>query len=405
MKRAPVSLTEKRIERLKTEASASRAFILWDADVTGFGCKVHPSGKKSFIVSYRFQRRQRQITIGPFPTLTVNDARDRARRIIVSAIDGVDPLKLREVERAKRTVQELVPEFVRARSNLKSIRKYESRLRRYLLPFLGTAVVSTVTTEDLTRLHRRIVEQAKPIEANRVIEVAHSFFEFARECGEIDRLAENPAKAVSRTPEISRDRYVREDEMPRLIQAINDYESKNYFVSKLLWCYLLTGQRKDELRLARWENIDFGAARLRIPGTKNGTTHYLPISQRLRELLQSLKRVSGNPFLFPTGFGSRPIALSAAQLDRAWRKIRKATGLEDVTLHDLRRTVASWLAQHNCSLGVVGEVLNHKDPQSTKVYARFSDKEVTRALDQHGERIFQAASVGALDDSKQKEAA
>ncbi len=394
MKRERQSLTEKRVERFSIESAAPKAIILWDGDLLGFGCKVQPTGTKAFIVSYRFRRRQRQITLGSFPALSVNEARGRAKRILAAVFDNIDPLTLREKERARLTVRELTPLFLAARSHLKSIKKYKSRLEKRALPAIGAAVVASVTTADLTRLHQKISEDKK-IEANRVIEVLHSFFEYARECGEIEKTADNPAKAVPRNTETPRDRYLRPEEMPKLAEALNNYREKNYFVTQLVWLYLLTGARKDELREARWEWLDRNAAQLVIPETKNGSTHYQTLSGAAIQLLDKLERVSGNPYIFPTGFGTRPMPISGAQVDRAWQKIRKAAGVTDVRLHDLRRTVASWLAQGNNSLYLVGDVLNHKDPRSTKGYARFVQGTRVKALDDYADRLMNAAGASS----------
>jgi len=76
---------------------------------------------------------------------------------------------------------------------------------------------------------------------------------------------------------------------------------------------------------------------------------------------------------------------------RQWRRIRKEAGLEDVRLHDLRRTVGSWLATSGASLPLIGKVLNHADASTTAIYARLAEDAARSALDQHAERIF---SVG-----------
>jgi len=75
-------------------------------------------------------------------------------------------------------------------------------------------------------------------------------------------------------------------------------------------------------------------------------------------------------------------------IDKPWQRIRKAANLEDVRLHDLRRTVGSWLAQSNNSLHLIGKVLNHSNQSTTAIYARFGNDAVRDALEQHGQQIM-----------------
>ena len=78
---------------------------------------------------------------------------------------------------------------------------------------------------------------------------------------------------------------------------------------------------------------------------------------------------------------------------KPWSRVRKAAGVEDVRLHDLRRTVGSWLAQAGNSLHLIGRVLNHSNQSTTAVYARFGEDHVRAGLEQHGARIMGAAGI------------
>lgn len=105
-------------------------------------------------------------------------------------------------------------------------------------------------------------------------------------------------------------------------------------------------------------------------------------------MLRRLPRIEGNPYLLPGHRHGRPLV----NIDKPWRRVRKAAGIEDVRLHDLRRTVGSWLAQAGNSLHLIGKVLNHSSPNTTAVYARFGQDQVRQALEDHGKRILGAAS-------------
>ncbi len=161
-----------------------------------------------------------------------------------------------------------------------------------------------------------------------------------------------------------------------------------------MWLYLLTGARKSELLKARWEDVDNNRAELRLVDTKAGRTHYIPLSAPALALLEQIPRVDGNPYILP---GKREGA-ALVNIAKPWSRVRKAAGVEDVRLHDLRRTVGSWLAQAGNSLHLIGRVLNHSNQSTTAVYARFGEDHVRAALEQHGARIMGAAGLSPAPD-------
>jgi integrase len=228
-------------------------------------------------------------------------------------------------------------------------------------------------------------------------------FELARRWGFVPEGHPNPARDIDHFKEAKRDRWVTPEELPRLAQAIN--EEPNESARFALWLYLLTGARKSELLAARWENVSFERAELRLPETKAGRIHYIPLSSPALALLQQIPRESGNPYVLPgrgpRGATAEEKAKNPAHLvniDKPWQRVRKAAGVEDVRLHDLRRTVGSWLAQAGNSLHLIGRVLNHSNASTTAVYARFAEDNVRAALEQHGARIMGAAGLAPAAD-------
>lgn len=166
-----------------------------------------------------------------------------------------------------------------------------------------------------------------------------------------------------------------------------DESPENLRLRAAFWLYLLLGVRKSELLGARWEDVDFGRAELRIPETKAGRAHSVPLGPAALAILRELPREPESPFLFPGRKPGSPLQ----NIDSAWRRIRARAGVEDVRIHDLRRTVGSWLAQAGSSLLVVQKALNHSTYQAALVYARMSEDPVRRALEEHERRVLVAA--------------
>jgi integrase len=239
-------------------------------------------------------------------------------------------------------------------------------------------------------LHGRI-GQDTPYEANRTLALLSKMFELARRWGFVLENAANPARGIDRFREYKRDRWVTPEELPRVTVAIA--QESNLYVRAAIWLYLLTGVRKTELLKACWADVDVTRCELRLPQTKAGRTHYVPLSLPAINLLQSLPREVENPYILPS---TKIPGRHLVNIEKPWRRVRRAAGIEDVRLHDLRRTVGSWLAQAGNSLPLIGRVLNHTDPKTTAIYARLGDDPARQALEDHAQRITKVAGAFPL---------
>lgn len=171
-------------------------------------------------------------------------------------------------------------------------------------------------------------------------------------------------------------------------------QEPNLYARYALWLFLLTGLRKSELLAREWSDINWHREEIRISETKNGRPHYLPLSSAALTVLKQIPRQQGSRYLFPGAIAGRHMV----NIDKPWRRIRKSANVADVRLHDLRRTVGSWLAQGGNSLHLIGKVLNHKTEKTTAVYARFSDDSVRNALESLGKQIVGAAGQSSPAD-------
>ena len=313
---------------------------------------------------------------------------------------GIDPAEVRDQGRKRETIRDLCTAYLEryAKPHKKSWREDERRINSRILPVWGNLKAKTIKRADVAAFHTRIgSKEGKPYEANRVRELVAKMFELARNWGFVAEDQRNPAQGIDDYKEQKRDRWVTPEELPRLAQAID--EEPNETARNALWLYLLTGCRKSELLRARWEHVDWHRAELKLPDTKAGRVHYIPLSAPALEVLRELPREEGNPYILPgratckTVAGSLQKPAHLVNIDKPWRRIRKAAGVEDVCLHDLRRTVGSWLAQAGNSLHLIGRVLNHSNQATTAVYARFGEDSVRAALEQHGARIMGIAGL------------
>ena len=383
-----MALTKSTVDKAKYEGDANRRerCVIWDASLPGFGVRVFSSGAKSFILSYRVSGRKRLMTIGRCGAMAIDEARKRARKHLVAVEDGGDPLDAKKAIVKSATVKELVAAYLQryAKPRKRSWQADASRLRRHVLPKWGNLKAGAIKSADVASLHSAIGTET-PYEANRTVALLSKMFALASTWGFVPDGHHNPASKIESFAEHKRDRWVTPEEFPELAKAI-DTEASPY-VRAALWLYLLTGVRKTELLTARWDDVDFTRKELRLPTTKAGRVHYVPLTEPAIALLRGLPKVKDNPYVLP---GARTGA-HLVNINKPWKRIRTAAGVEDVRLHDLRRTVGSWLAQAGNSLHLIGRVLNHSNQSTTAVYARFGQDHVREALEAHGKRVMGAA--------------
>jgi len=390
------NLTKRAIEAARYLAPTQGGiFVYWDAALPGFGLRVYPSGRRSFVVFYRAgggrRGRKRLLTLGGYPTLTVDEARRKARETLVRVAGREDPAAERRAARGALTVRELSDLYLEQHSRVhkRSARDDERIFKADIVPAWGTRQAVTITRADVAALHRKIGRRGHFV-ANRALALVSHLFSWSERQGAIPEGFQNPARGVQRYREEHRDRWLSPDEVRRLMLALEGEPSP--YVRGFFWLALLTGCRKGELLVTRWADVDLERAVLRLPVTKAGRVHYVPLSAPARTVLEALPREARSPYVFPGATrGSHLVNVS-----KAWARIVKAAELEDVRLHDLRRTVGSWLAQSGASLPLIGAVLNHSNPSTTQIYARLADDSRRHALERHGHALLEAVARTAV---------
>ena len=384
-------ITKRLIDSFVYEGKDGSRDVRWDDRMPGFGVRIYPSGVKSFVLSYRHQGRKRLMALGRYGVLTLDMARDKARQALVDSNGGRDPLDQRAKRNHGETIADLAETYMErhAKVHKKTWLADQRAINKYILPAWATKKVQNLERSDVAKLHHD-VGRTYPVTANRLLEVISKMCELARIWGFVDEGAMNPARGITRFKEHKRERYITPQELPKLAVAI-DNES-NLYARYAIWLFLLTGLRKSELLKSRWADVDWNREELTIQDTKNGRPHHLPLSSAALALLRQLPRQEGNPFVFP----GREDGKNLVNIDKAWRRIRTEAGVPDVRLHDLRRTVGSWLAQSGNSLHLIGRVLNHRTASTTQVYARFANDQVRDALESHGKRLMGIAAAKDL---------
>ncbi len=385
-----MKLTKNVINKLTYSQKNGKQDIYWDDNLPGFGVRVYPSGKKSFVLKYRVTGRQHIKVVGRYGSLTLDQARDKAKKELVAIIDNKDPLEDKKKTRIGISFKEFCPIYIarHAKEYKRTWVADQRRINKYLIPAFGSLRLDAITRADVAKFYSDLVQKF-PYEANRTIQQLSKMFERAKFWGYIKDEHFNATKGVKQFKEKKRDRWIKPDELPRLAQAIN--EEGNFYGSKALWLYLLLGVRRDELLKAKWEDIDWDRQELKLPETKAGHIHYVPLSAAALAIIQELPKQEDNPYILP---GEKP-GHHLVNIEKIWQRVRKKANVEDVRIHDLRRTLGSWLAQSGNSLHLIGRVLNHSSQSTTAIYARFAQDHVKQALEAHGNKLMSVAGEQA----------
>lgn len=367
-----------------------RDAIEWDDQVPGFGIRAYPgSARRAWLIQYRAGRATRRHVLGPVGALTPDQARRLAREKLAAVAAGHDPSAERRANRQAETVGALCDRYLdlHAKPRKRSWRDDQQRIEAYLKPRLGSVRARDVTRADARALHRWIGQTVSGFVANRTLALFSHLFNWGEREGFLPEGHPNPARGIDRYPERPRDRWLGPEEVGR-----DGARERAERPREGVLLALLLGTRKRELLHARWCDVDEDRWTLRLPETKSGRAHELPLGRQARGLLEALPRPEGNPHLFPGCVDGAP--LSVAAIDQAWRRIRLAAGVPDARLHDLRRTLGSWVVQQTGSLALTGALLGHSDPRVTAAhYARFADGNRRSALDAHGEAVLAASGV------------
>ena len=381
---AKQKLTKPVIERL---SPADADYIVWDAQLPGFGVRVKPSGVKSYVVQYRNRQTgaSRRKTIGQHgPLLTFHQAHERARITLSDALKGNDPIADDRAVRAAPTVKELAADYLELHAMPKkrprSVENDRSMLDRIILPRLGSKKVSAVQLRDIHALHVSMKET--PYQANRVLALISKMFSLAMKWG---WRSDNPVKGIERYHEESRERWLSDEELRRLLRALSDHPNQR--AANAVRFQLLTGARIGEVLASRWLDVDMERGVWIKPShhTKQKRTEHLPLSAPALALLSAMREQTdaSDRFLFPGNTPDKPLQ----GINKFWRGITEQVGLEDYRLHDNRHTHASHLVSSGLSLEIVGRLLGHTNPVTTKRYAHLADDPLRAAAERFGSKM------------------
>ncbi|MEO7860195.1 MAG: site-specific integrase [Nitrospirales bacterium] len=371
-------LTKRLIELSKHPAQGQ--VFLRDDEIHGFALRV-TAGSKTFICEKKIDGQTRRMTLGKFPAITVEQARKIAQEKIGQIASGRNPAGERQARRQAPTFAELERLYLdRHAIHKKSASNDVTMFTKHLTGWRARRLTA-ITRADVNTRHVEMGATGSTVNANRMIALVRCMFNLAQDWGL--HPGPNPAARVKLFKEAARDRFVTPSELPRLWKAL--HREPNVYVRAAFFIGILTGARRSEVLGMQWRDLDLQQGLWRIPDTKAGRPHTLPLPQPVIDELMKLPRLDGNPHVFCGRWGKSHLVNVA----KPWKRIRHEAGLDDVRIHDLRRTLGSWLVAAGASLPLIGKTLNHSQQSTTAIYARLQLDAVRTALDANAARMLE----------------
>lgn len=341
-----MALTDTAIKNAKPAEKPRRL-----SDEKGLYLEISPRGGKWWRLKYRFANKERRLSLGTYPEVSLAEARERrdAARKLVAA--GVDPSQERkrekaaQAERASNTLESVAKEWLAAQGWASNYReKVEGRLKRWIFPLLGDRPLRDITAPELLTALRRIEAAGNVETARRAKQHVSRAYRFAMAAGKADA---NPAagleEALQAKPKATHFAAVTDpDRLGELLRAIDGFQGTPAVTAALRLAPLLL-VRPGELRRAEWDEIDLDGALWAIPAEKMKMrqAHLVPLPTQAVAMLRHLQPwTSRSRYVFPGGRSAhRPMSENA--LNAALRRVGYAKG--EVTVHGFRATARTLL--------------------------------------------------------------
>ena len=381
MKVPNLLLTDLYISEIECPSDKSHLEV-FDSELRGFYVDVLASGRKSFRLRYRFEKKLRVVTLGDVKFFSTEEARKMAIGLIRQSKQGVDPQAP-----AISDVGPLLKDFF-VEKYLPYVKSYkrswatdESMIRNHLVPKIGSLFMGRITPPDIAVfLQRMKSEEYASGTCNRALVLLRFGFTLALRW-KVHGIESNPVVEIKNIKDDNKiERYLTEQQTVKLLEAVRQSESEmlQYIVLFLIY----TGARKREVLDARWRDIDWAQRSWRIPKTKSGKIRHIPLSTGAMNVLEHVRLKVRHGLLNEQAIFANPkTGEPFVSFFYSWNNARIRAGLPEFRIHDLRHSFASHLVNAGRSLYEVQELLGHADIKTTSRYAHLSRERLVAAVE------------------------
>lgn len=362
--------------------SISRESEYSDAECIGLHLRIGKNGRRFFQHRYRFLGRKKCLSVGEFPAISVQEARQIVCSHKALMARGKDPSEEKSKLRADMTFAEFAEKHYmpHAKQHKMTWDDDAQKIAKRLNPALGSLRLSSISIRDVTLLHSAEMQRTTASTANHLLSTLRRMLNLACKWGLLEK---NPAAGQEKFREAPpRQRYLSREEVRRFLGVL-DEEPDRLSVSALR-LLLYTGCRRDEILSLQWQFLHRDEARFFLPRTKNGRSRTVFLNERALAVVDDLiakrdlsPRTSGSLYLFPSrGKARKPYLYD---LRKPFERACRAAGIENFRPHDLRHTFASLAVSAGVPLFAVQHLLGHQDISMTQRYSHLAADDLRRA--------------------------
>lgn len=368
-------LTKRTVDAARPRA---RRYIIWDHELKGFGLRVEASGTKSFILRYRPSGGRkaplRQMAIGRFGPLTVEQARVEAREKLGMVAGGADPAHDRIEKRGEMTVSELCDLYMRegiAMKKASTVATDMGRIKRHIKPLLGRYQIGSLRRADIERF---------------MTDIAHGRTAGVHKTGPRGKAL---VRGIKRYRDQRNQMYRGLDGLRQLGRVLSELEMEGSCIIGIdcLRLLAMTGAPKSEITKLMWSEVDLEHARVCLVDSKTGAKT-IPLGRSAVDLIDKQVPMEGCVYVFPSERADG--ATHYQGIEKIWKKVRVKLEMPHLRIHDLRHSFAAVVATHGQSLPIIGAILGHREVSTTQRYAHLADYPVQRAANQISGKISDA---------------
>ena len=390
-------LTKTEVDNLKP---SDRDVFAWGDDPKGFGVKVFTSGVKSFVFQYRTQEgKTRRYTIGKLSdTLTVDQAKKKAKELFFEVMDGKDPMGHKQSRREAMTIEQLLtkyeasPAFAEKAETTKATDR--GRIERHLKPLIGGKHADLLTADDIRRAQVAIKEGKT---AGRFKTISRGLAKVKGGAGTADKsvlilraayswaisegmLKDNPAATVKVAQPGQRETIMGgSDDYAQLFRTLTKMENEHRIrstVADAIRLIALTGARRGEVVGLLWQYVDLKSGLITLPpkahktGSRTGKPRIIGLPAEAQVIIARQAKGEPTDYVFMPSKGEGTLNIA-----KPWMDVRKEAGLpENLGLHGLRHSLASHLAMAGASAVELMEAMGHKQVSTTQRYIHFAER-------------------------------
>ncbi len=375
----------------------------FDDEFTGFALRVSGSGKKSFYYTYRVGKgrgsEKKWVMLGAFPTMTVEQARQKCKEMAAAVLQGTDPSQ--EIREEKTAILiadalDLFNEEYIAKLKPGTISYYSNIINAHLKPKFGKIRAKDLRYSEIARFHTTMKDT--PYAANRSVNILSVFLNWCELHGYREKNS-NPCRQLSFYKEEKRMVFMDEEVLAKLSDALATMEA-NWIERKrtggkrtseiidtitppaaaAFRLLMFTGARRMEILSLKWCYINFDLGIAKLPDSKTGFK-VLQLPAPALAILENMPKVS--EFVFP----SDSVTGHMASLKGAWDALCAFAGLEGWRIHDLRHAFASIMVNSGASLPIIGKILGHTQTDTTQRYAHLQENPAKKAAEEAAAKI------------------